>query len=844
MAVVEDDEAVVPPEALQRQLVGLNGLADLIADQRLQPSTTAAVLRKKEDTLRDSYAALLHSAHSTYRQHLKAAGSHPLHPPSSMSPQLRLMERVWHSLCRHSRPGVTHFTLMVDAYGREGRRTRIKDLYQRYVADRERHLAQRRPSASIDAADPPTVESVDPAELERLRLKEERATRVRELRMEAAGFPSGCSLYPSVHLDTVAYNAVIAAYTASLAVETLTPSSPALQFPFSLLPSFQPDAKTYSTLMSLHCRMRDTAGVLRLFEDFKRLRQRENAELHGQRPLQHIRAQRKEESQYLHSILLRSLGQAGEVEAAERVWAALKAKEERSELSLTRPLYHAMLELYAGRNEHEKMRALSVEMRRKEMALDADGVCTVVHALCKAGHVDDAVMLHSRLAQGSLGLAAPHRKSYLALLSHLCALPSVPFNRVVDVFAQGMRDGSLRSPTAHRQKWVVDLRAIPLWLLPVSLHWHLDDMLGAFMALWRAEGKKAAVSSIPHRGLLLLLGKNRQEKDRHALEALRASLSSVDADDEHRPHALSASALDPDAEEEKGEDGEEGLRRAGAARRVLVDPFATEEESAALSALEALEVQGSFVQRYVQSLLREEWPAMEARLKNSGGPPPPPASSSASSLTIDASSLVLSRSVEPPTSALLTVRRNEVEFWLCTRAHVRAEGGADAELFPAPRLHGAKDDWMAAIRRNVAERAKKAAEGEGTSLTARLQDWKGREREELRMRARVFRTKRLPLRLQQPLEGRPSVDAAKAKPTSAWGRGERRRRGEVTGLQTPPAPPTPDMATREGWNPRRRSRAPPSFLSSETLSALLRSDAALSSRTRQAVKEMATETLP
>ena len=314
-----------------------------------------AVLAKKENTLRRSYSSLLHSAHSTFRHHVKA--HQPLHGLSAMSPHLKVMEEVWHSMCRHSTPNAIHFTLMVVAYGREARRTRIKDLYHRWLSDKNQHLTPHTPHTTALNGDLPVIEGVDPAEVFRLKAKEARAVRARLLREKAIGFPSHRPLYPAVRLDAVAYNALISAYTASLAVESMTSSSSALSFPFSLLSSFRADAKTFSLLMALHCRMRDTSRVLQLFEDFKVMRREENQQLHGQRPLQHIRLQRKEESQYLHSILLRSLGQAGEVEAAERVWEGLKEKEQASQVTLTRPLYHAMLELYGRLNEHEKMRA-------------------------------------------------------------------------------------------------------------------------------------------------------------------------------------------------------------------------------------------------------------------------------------------------------------------------------------------------------------------------------------------------------------------------------------------------------------------------------------------------------
>jgi pentatricopeptide repeat protein len=746
-------------------------------------------------------------------------------------------------MCLHSQPNATHFTMMVDAYGREARRTRIKDLYQRWLSDKDHHLQSQRKShpQSIDD-DIPVIEGVDPAEVARIKAKEARATRARVLREKSAGFPIHRPLYPAVRLDTVAYNAMISSYTTSLAVESLTSSSPALSFPFSLLSSFRADAKTFSILMALHCRMRDTGRVLQLFEDFKRMRHEENLQLHGQRPLQHIRLQRKEESQYLQSILLRSLGQAGEVEAAERVWAGLKVKEEANQITLTRPLYHSMLEMYARMNEHEKMRALTVEMRRKGMDLDADGVCTVIHALCKAGHIDDACMIHRRLQHGSLGLASPHRKSYLALLSHLCALPSVPFFSVLSVFDEGMKGGWLRSPTAHRQKWMIDLRGLPLWLIPVSLHWHLHDGLNAFMERWRREGRQKAIGSIPHRGLLILLGKNRKERDQDITDAFRSSLSSHD--EGYHPHALSISALDPDAEEEEEEKGG-SVAKAG--DRVLVDPFATEEERTLLSRLDEWQVKGSYVQRYVQSLMKQQWPAMSAHLKEESQHPSDPTHPSP---PVDASSpvLVTRSSLPSSTSALLIVRRNDVMFWLCARAHIRGEQEGEGRLFTAPRLHGAKGEWMATIKRNVGEEEKREREG-GMSLTQRLQEWKKNEREALQSKARVFHTKRPlpthPLHQRTPHMQHPrmravavAADAAAPHvPTVVGGDAERRGRvkgvGEGEGVRGTSSPKSVGV--------RRVSRVARSLLSSSTLSALLRSQSPLTPRTRAVVQEMAKE---
>ena len=820
-------------------------------------SGALAAMRKKEEALRSSYSTLLRAAHFTFREHAKSFT--PLHPPSAMSPHLRVVERVWHSMVRHSQPSATHFTIVVDAYGREARRNRIKDLYARWKADQQR--SERRGEVDDEVAAPPA--GLDPAEGARLQAKEQRATRARLMRETAAGFPVHRSLYPVVKLDTIAYNAIMAAYTSSLAVESLTSTSPALAFPLSLLPSFRPDAKTYSTLMTLHCRMRETATVLQLFDEYQRMRREQNAQLHGQRPLQAVRAERKEEAQYIHSILLRTLGQAGEVEAAERLWEDLKEKAAQGRIALNRPLYHSMLELYASRNAHEKMRAISVEMRRAELALDEDGVCTAIHALCRAGHIDDAVMIHSRLTEGSLGLARPHRKTYLALLSHLCALPSVPFSRVAAVFAEGMEGGWLRSSTAHRQKWIVDLRGIPLPLVEVSLQWHFRSMLSAFMEMWRKEGRKAAVDSIPHRGLLILLGKSRQERERGDQSALRVGLSGVD--EEYQPHALSISALDPDAEvgEEAEEEDELRLKPAAAAP-VLFDPFATEEEGKLLAQLDDWQVKGSFVQRYVQHLLQQEWPTLRAHLKEDN-----PASDSTSSssqpspLAADAASppsLLVQGSSTPP-SSLLTVRRNEVEFWLTSHAHIRGERAGEGALFPPPRLHGSSGRWMEEVKRRVVEAEEERTSQSGVSLLERLNEWKGKEREALQLKARVFNTKRPPTPLPASAKPRGLRRASTPQPSQRLRvEGEdraalpRRRSPSRSRLSSPssssfsavsaPPPPPPFRLSRPS---RRSSPTPPhsprpsAQLSSSTLSALLHSpaSASLSSRTRATVEEMA-----
>ena len=854
MATFNDDEAPLPPEALHRQLVGLNGLADVIATEkaalgldetgRVQREVgmgltsdvasavemSVALLRKKEESLRWSYSSLLQQANAAFRHTVRAY--HPLNPPSAMSPQLQVMERVWHSMCRHSQPAVTHFTMMVDAYGREARRTRIKDLYHRWLADRANHL-QSQGRAQSPSNELPVIEGVDPAEVARIKAKEARATRARVLREKAIGFPTHRPLYPAIRMDAVAYNAMISSYTTSLAVESLTSSSPALAFPLSLLSSFRADGRTFSILMALHCRMRDTTRVLQLFEDFKQMRKRENEQLHGQRPLQHIRLQRKEELLYLQSILLRSLGQAGEVEAAERLWAGLQAKEEDKRMTLTRPLYHAMLEIYARANEHEKMRAISVEMRRKELELNADGVCTVIHTMCKAGHIDDVLMIHRRLQQGSLGLAAPHRKTFLALLSHLCALPSVPFQTVLSVFDEGMKGGYLRSPTAHRQKWMIDLRSIPLWLIPVSLHWHLHEALDAFMGVWRREGREKAVATIPHRGLLVLLGKNRRERTAEFTDELRTSSLSSQADRFH--HTLSISALDPDAEEGDEEEGEED-RSVTAVERVLVDPFATEEERALLSQLDDWTVKGSYVQRYVQSLMTQQWPTLRAQLKENKEEDTTVIPLSPASPPIDASSPVLStQSTSPPTSTLLIVRRNEMEFWLCTRAHIQGEKTGEEKLFPPPRLHGGKREWLGSIKKSVKEEERRAQEG-GVSLTQQLQEWKRKEREALQMQTRVFQTKR-PLSPHPPHQrSQAGAIAARAVPRAVDDGADREKRTEVLSQGASELSSPKRMGT-----PRRLSSVTPSLLSSSTLSALLRSRAPLTPRTRAVVQKMVKE---
>ena len=862
----DDEEEAATPAAVHRQLEGLNSIAGIVAAEREaadalsaegegeEAKAAVAVVKKKEETLRSSYSSLLKAAHRSFRLHARSFT--PLRPPSSMSPHLRVLERVWHSMVRHSQPNVTHFTDIVDAYGREARRSRIRDLYTRWKEEQQRAMGKGQEEDNGNAAPPP---GISPAEAEQLKAREQRAKRARLLRETAAGFPVHRSLYPAVRLDTVAYNAIIAAYTASLAVETLTPASRELTFPLSLLPSFRPDARTYTTLMSLHCRMRETGSVLQLYDEFQSMRRGENAQLHGQRPLQAVRAQRKEEAQYVHSILLRTLGQAGEVDAAERLWAELHEKEAQNRIALNRPLYHAMLELYASQNAHEKMRALSVEMKRRNMAMDEHGVCTVIHALCRAGHVDDAVMIHRRLAQGSLGLAKPHRQTYIALLSHLCTLPSVSFSRVAAVFAEGIEGGWLRSPSAHRQKWVVDVRLVPLPLLEVSVQWHLQSMLSAFMELWRKEGRKAAVDSIPQRGLLILLGKSRQERERDEQSVLRVGVSGND--EEYQPHAMSISALDPDAEVEEG--GEEGEARPKAAAVVLVDPFATEEEAALLARLDEWQVKGSFVQRYVQHLLQHEWPSLRARLPEDGAAADgrdTPSSTHASSPDIDASSpSLLMQAPSTPTSSLLKVHRTEVEFWLCTQAHIQAERTGEGELFPAPRLHGASRKWMEKLKQRAAEVEEERKKESGVSLVERLNAWKRREREALEAKARVFNTKRPPMQSPALVTPRPRRAASAATPTQQPRAADDRQaappqqRSRLQPRASSSLPSSlfssssPRSRARAG-SPARRSSPPPSNpsrpafqLSSSTLSALLRSSssASLSPGTRAIVEDMA-----
>ena len=179
------------------------------------------------------------------------------------------------------------------------------------------------------------------------------------------------------------------------------------------------------------------------------------------------------------------------------------------------------------------------------MELDADGVCVVIHALCKAGHIDDAVMIHHRLQQGSLGLASPHRKSYLALLSHLCALSLCPFPRsVLSVFDEGMKGGWLRSPTAHRQKWVIDLRGLPS-MVNARLH-PLASARGTRCLHGGAGDKREGLRpspAIPHRGLIVSLREEPEWRgqERTLTEALRSSLPSLQMQEGYHPHALSMS---------------------------------------------------------------------------------------------------------------------------------------------------------------------------------------------------------------------------------------------------------------------------------------------------------------
>ena len=259
-------------------------------------------------------------------------------------------------------------------------------------------------------------------------------------------------------------------------------------------------------------------------------------------------------------------------------------------------------------------------------------------------------------------------------------------------------------------------------------------------------------------------------------------------------------------------------------------PFATEEERTLLSKLEEQSVKGSFVQRFVQSLMERQWPALRAHLRETkeGENQPLPPSDLASSL--DASSPVqFASSSSHSTSALLMLRRNEVEFWLCTRAHIRGEQSGEGELFTAPRLHGAKREWLSSIKRNVGEEEQRAREG-GVSLTQQLQEWKRKEREALQLQARVFQTKRPLSTHPLHLHRRASAGAAVQAPPALDGFTERKANGVSESRSR--------VTKRIGDAPRRPRMAPPQ-LSSSTLSALLRSQSPLTPRTRAVVQELA-----
>ena len=796
-------------------------------------------VRRKAATLRASYASLLQSAAASHR--LLASSFRSASPPSVMSPQLAVMERVWHSVCRHSTPTQQQLSIMVTAYGKEARRLRISDLYHRWQDDREQHERSRETPTQRqerEQREQRLLAGLSEEEQQALRRRESRTRAARLRREAAAGFPSSRPLFPAIPaLDTVAYNSIIAAYTATLPLSRLSSTSPQLAFPLSLLPRFRPDAATFSCLMSLHCAMRETGRVLQLYEELKAQRAADSALRGGSREPQELRRRRKEERQYVQAVLLRALAQAGEVQAAEAVWAELQRQQAAGELELSRVLYHAMLEVYATANQHERLRSVAVEMRRRGLPMDRHSVCTVVRAMCRAGHLQDAVMLHQRLQHGSLGPAAAHRSSYLCLLSQLADQPSVPFTTVLSVFAAGMDSGLLRSPDAHRHRWLVDLRCVPLSLVPVALEFHLRSMLTAFMQSWRTGGRQAALQSVPRRGLLVLLSRSRREQEAEERREMRLLSPQQDDDSaQWQPHALSASAIDPDelplsGEEESGEleaDEAEQERASGSGSDagVLLDVFASAAEQSLLSRLQSLRVEGSYVQRWVRHLLSREWPALDAHFTPAQQHAEQKEQTSPAA-ALDASSpqrLRLSHS----SSSLLRIPHRSVLFWLLCRAHL-----TDPAVFPSPPVHGSSERWLARLQAGTQQQQRDRAGGEGKdgkeaakeerassaaasrplSLEEQLSQYKREEREALRLKARVFRTGRPPRAEQtQTLQQQEEHAADEARSIS------HKKQPQFSSAST---------AEREEPSPTSRAAAPArapaasSLLAPSTLTALL-----------------------
>ena len=561
----EDEAASSTPAAIELQLAGLNALsdalrADLAEQNRLLLQLDAAAsqqavqrMKQRANALRTSYSALLDVAYRAHQRHWADARARP---SSRMSSQLAAMERVWVDTCKHSQPREKAFTALITAYGREARRTRIKDLVERWQEDKESFERRVRASGQMKAQDnsePSAMVDADMAEVrEAKERKRVRAVAARRKREVAMGLPASVSLYPDVKMDTMSYNATLTAYLSSLHLSRLTSQSRELSFPLALLPLFRPDGYTVSALMQAHGSMGETARVVALYEEYKRIRSAARAARGGARELQSVRERRKKEQQYVYAGLIMAFAKAKDVEAAEAVWSDIAEKARKGELVINRVQYHSMLAVYAATNQHEKMRAISSDMKRAGLPMNGDSVCTVLSQLCRNGHVKAALMLHNRIPHGSLGVATQTRSTYMSLLTHLADRADVPFLTVAEVYRQGLECGLLRSRDAHLHKWVLDLRNVPLELVPVVLHLHLTEMLETHMATVKKLGSEVARKTVPRRGLLVLLSRSAQQKEQALTDDREEALAAIrEIDAPHAQmssHRLSVGEVDWDEE--------------------------------------------------------------------------------------------------------------------------------------------------------------------------------------------------------------------------------------------------------------------------------------------------------
>lgn len=830
----QDEVDDVSPESLMATLVSIDRLSNRInqsinqsliqlqnplVQSKSLSTEELRVLRRKRATVMNSLAVLLDSAAYAHRAH---ADRHlkPRAPPSQMTEQLRALESVWHSVLQHGHPTPKQFTQLVQAYGREARRTKIRDLFDRWAADKEavkeeslneseklarQHDRQlRRDTLEAQLNDPNAMnDDIVPVKLQLAIM--DRADRWREGRLarERENPVPSRDLYPLMKLDTTAYNTIISSYLASLSYQELKPDSPVLAFPLSLLPKFKPDAATYTVLMNLYCGMGDTKRVMQLFQEWRDKEKEEAMERGGRRLPQEQRQKKKEQRAYVYAIALRSLADSPDLADAEAMWKDLHVLEEDKKLELTRPVYHSMLHVYAKHNQHEKIREVAVEMRRRSLEMNDDSVCTVIKSLCEAGHTEDAIMMHQRIAHGTMGAARSSRKTYMSLFSHL-AKRQVSQSALHDLFAAGMEDGSLRSPTAHRLKWTIDMRAMPLNMLPLSVAHHLQSMLAVYMQTIREKGQKAADSLIPERGLLIILGKNRAQQERERAAEFDRHARDFDA------------ALDSDEVELFSKPSEKQKYN------IIVDEFADEEEKESLEALDELRVQGSYVQRYVQHLLVQEWPSIVAQLTPDTDAKD---TESAQSATVNVNGVDLSisaslNSTAPHSTATLRVSRPNLLFWLQCRSCIV---GNDSSLYPPPAFTRAQALHWATIQEKSIELLKQQLSVDAVALDEKLIEYKRQERLQLRKSANALNGKLDP-RDAVKLNGIPSeqeIEEAKNQPVY-----------RSLPIKTRKAAPRTRKSSKDSSSVDSQSAKPTqlrtpiitSYLSNETLSFLQKQD--------------------